>query len=544
MITISNDLQAALASDSVNKDVVISFPYESRADITNTHIVSESLVFQESICSEEKIKFGLAEASYLEFQCFDELDMTGSTIDVSIGVDNDDLTEYVPLGRFIVDQCSKDHVGARLMKVTAYTNQGEDIQLSPVERMKRGLTLYAQAEYRLFPEKFIYANVPNMDASGFTMTQVTSFEQGWSRDLMTMQGSDGGQTVYIYFRIKYKIYRLDANTARYLYWINGPMELPQGEAATIVDTLIEDSGCDQYYPFGPTLRNQLATLIDANIFKAGLVLRKYTNSTTTYAQFDEAYNPPTLRFIDPYSYYASADRTQIYNAGAFILVPVTASVYLNGGGHTGSYDYTDYNFTLYHTGTDYSTGYITLPRVKTKNISNKASYICKEDTDVTQLLTDYAEANGQFAKFGRTGAASLISLDNTSLHTYTKADIVQNTLLTNAVSGKIGKAVLSWNDGAEDNFTEVTVNADGVYTYDLSGNSLLSGLTTEAAVTTALNAFAAAVQDVEYVPLKVQLRGLPQVEAGDRVTIDGNETYVLSRRISGINSLRDEVTAQ
>jgi hypothetical protein len=72
MIEVPQEVQEILKSDSTHKEFVVHFPNGECPDITNGNIVSESVKFEESICSQQQFKYGLAEASALEFEFVDK----------------------------------------------------------------------------------------------------------------------------------------------------------------------------------------------------------------------------------------------------------------------------------------------------------------------------------------------------------------------------------------------------------------------------------------------------------------------------------------
>lgn len=72
MIEVPQEVQEILKSDSTHKEFIVHFPNGECPDITNENIVSESVKFEESICSQQQFKYGLAEASCLEFEFVDE----------------------------------------------------------------------------------------------------------------------------------------------------------------------------------------------------------------------------------------------------------------------------------------------------------------------------------------------------------------------------------------------------------------------------------------------------------------------------------------
>ena len=68
MLSVPIEVQNQLKQDGVHKEVVIHFPNGEYPDITNDDLISESVKFEESVCSQAQFKYGLAEASCLQFE--------------------------------------------------------------------------------------------------------------------------------------------------------------------------------------------------------------------------------------------------------------------------------------------------------------------------------------------------------------------------------------------------------------------------------------------------------------------------------------------
>lgn len=83
--------------------------------------------------------------------------------------------------------------------------------------------------------------------------------------------------------------------------------------------------------------------------------------------------------------------------------------------------------------------------------------------------------------------------------------------------------------------------------YIIQGNFLVYGKSSAELTTIATNVFNA-ISNITYVPVRLQCRGLPYIEPGDCIEIemqDGSyiKTLVLSRSLSGVQSLTDDITA-
>ena len=92
--------------------------------IDNNTLVSESVRFDERMCSGDIIKFGLCEGSSLEFQYFDHDNIRGRRLYSEIQVEYEDadheLQWYtIPMGFYEVDKCPMQF-STGIRKVTAY----------------------------------------------------------------------------------------------------------------------------------------------------------------------------------------------------------------------------------------------------------------------------------------------------------------------------------------------------------------------------------------------------------------------------------------
>lgn len=157
MLTIPESVKALYKTDGVRKNFRAHFPGGEMADITNANIVRESLHFTESLCSQNNFRFGLAEASVLEFETVGVENMYGMTIQASIEIDVSSLTAAqiadiqagtwdgelvdvsesdigygyyrIPLGVFRVEKCPRNHGAMTHRKVVAYS--ADQIQEDP-----------------------------------------------------------------------------------------------------------------------------------------------------------------------------------------------------------------------------------------------------------------------------------------------------------------------------------------------------------------------------------------------------------------------------
>lgn len=123
MLDIPNSIKDLFVTDCVRKNFRVEFLSIEHPDITNENIVDGSVVFDESLCQRNSLKFGLCEASTIQFETVGIGNIKNATIKCGIDVDVSSLAEipegaiqrddlnypsyYIPYGIFIVDSCLK-----------------------------------------------------------------------------------------------------------------------------------------------------------------------------------------------------------------------------------------------------------------------------------------------------------------------------------------------------------------------------------------------------------------------------------------------------
>ena len=224
MLNIPSEVKALFSSDKVHKNFHVHFPGGEASDLNNEDIVSESVSFTESLCSQQYFRFGLAEASQIEFIAVGIPNVRGAQIECAIEIDCTKLGDEwalehlpdntlpfldpqtcvydtklyyrVPYGRFVIDTCPRDHGAMWQRRVTAYTDSAKSKTLAaPYEELKTGMYAAASLAGALkngknsYPEKYdpylekwvlsnLYWNKPSLlvDA-GYTRSLVGDLEE-------------------------------------------------------------------------------------------------------------------------------------------------------------------------------------------------------------------------------------------------------------------------------------------------------------------------------------------------------------------------------
>ena len=92
--------------------------------LDNSRLVAESVKFDERMCSDTELKFGLCEGTSVEFQYFNYDNIRGKHINIELNVqyknENNTLAWHtIPMGQYDVDECSRQ-ASTGIIKAVAY----------------------------------------------------------------------------------------------------------------------------------------------------------------------------------------------------------------------------------------------------------------------------------------------------------------------------------------------------------------------------------------------------------------------------------------
>lgn len=204
MLNVPESVKALFKQDGIRKNFRVHFPGGELPDITNDNVVQESVRFTESLCSQDVLKFGLTEASVLEFETVGVANMYGMTIEAGIEIDLSSLSAAelaeieagswdgvyvsesdtdlgfpffrVPYGVFRVESCPRDHQAMAHRRVTAYGASPKTVRNNPFETAKQAaLNLppeYTPNMFNLTKEIMGYSMPATLN--GFTKTELST----------------------------------------------------------------------------------------------------------------------------------------------------------------------------------------------------------------------------------------------------------------------------------------------------------------------------------------------------------------------------------
>lgn len=186
MIDVPVNIRQLCEKDSCRKNFRVHFINGEHGDLTNDDILTESVVFTESICS-GSLKFGMCESSVLSFECALDENLKGAEISAQIEIDistesqsfineygqtSDDVDfPFYPItyGEFVIKDCKKTSDGRR--KVNAYTVLLGDEKITSTGTMsfyEYGLSEFETCKMHLMVDntdygfnvaRFMYSNI-------------------------------------------------------------------------------------------------------------------------------------------------------------------------------------------------------------------------------------------------------------------------------------------------------------------------------------------------------------------------------------------------
>lgn len=189
MINIPVEIKNLYASDSVRKNFRVRFPNGEHEDITNKNVITESVSYKESICSQDHLKFGLCESSGISFDVAEVGNIKGSTIICQLEIDCSSLStafinqycqrpadlDYpvyvIPYGKFLVTSCERDSSNMQLRTVQAYDSTWDDLKWAGSFEVLNWYTYRAAETINLTDIDFLNLLVPETCEQHMAMSE-------------------------------------------------------------------------------------------------------------------------------------------------------------------------------------------------------------------------------------------------------------------------------------------------------------------------------------------------------------------------------------
>lgn len=587
MLNIPNSIKTLFKTDGTRKNFRVQFPNGELPDITNENIVRESVHFTESICSQSTFRFGLAEASVIEFETVGIPNMYGYTISCSYEIDTSSLSASeissiqsdpgdgelvlasasdigygfyrVPLGVFRVEKCPRNHGAMTHRQVTGYTTTNhpgayaefENLRLSLGRKFDRCVTSSGALRYSMIA----YSN-PELIASELTPTAIPYSSMSGSEHVATSQliSWTVGDDVYaISVTATYKTHYL-WNSALSLFTFGfdpGGLDSlgvwEKAKAWAVQYGLTPALMTSNYLTIEQALVGNVGQVTGVPLIPRVSFLYSHTGSFTQDVSTRDA--TPLLGTINIAS--VPIDSETYRSVEFYIPKSVTLRVTKNGS-NVESYRTTattDPVLTQY-VGGSIGTLIEYQPSSVEKSPNGTIDWHYYIGVDFDAIFTGFQEVAGQFAKDNRNGGIEELTLSPSSPLSISPGDYDEVWWDEYDVS-PIGTVTVTYRNGEEGEATANVTLGAGASLYDMTDNEVLKNLSTADldSITTLLSGdFATNAQNVGFTPIEMTMQGWPWLEAGDALQITAEDgtvvnTYALRVEMSGIQHLMSDITA-
>lgn len=565
MLSIPDSIKALFRTDGIHKNFRVHFPNGEYPDITNENVVQESLKFTESLCSQDQFRFGLAEASVLEFETVGIGNMYGMTIEASIEIDTTSLSAAdisaiqagtwdgtlvlvgdsdigfgffrVPLGVFRVEDCPRNHGAMAHRQVTAYSyvETAADLLVSPYEdwNYNAAIASHWTKDYSS-ADDFINSNLAWSDPSildGYTRTLIPQPGATSNVDIISTPPS-GSPAKSAYVRVNYYALADGQQTQDTLYSVDDVALNTYADPDDVIaeiEAFFEGTYSDQQRE---KMRRTFVPQIVNNTFGyTGALARQFVLNKAApmiYASPTDPvliYIPMSVTLIKNIMTQETITLVPNYPVAAYTLSPFSASA-----------------LPISFSATGWRTIYLPQP-VKTDPTFVNA-------LDLSALISGETELEGKYARMDRAGGVTIDAL-NPSSPIAISADDYSEVWWDEYNVSPIGLVTVSFGSADGEQTVPISIG-DGLSAYEMTDNTLLKSLSSGDADTIAAvlsGDFATNAANVGFTPVDMTMRGLPWIEAGDALEItaeDGTvvDTYALRIEMSGIQHLTATVEAR
>lgn len=573
MLTVPAPIKALYKQDGVKKYVRVIFPNGELTTLTNTNIVAESLVYTESLCSQDVFRFGLAEASRIEFETVGVANMFGMQIRVELGIATASLSAadrtavinspgsgsyadgvyWLKLGTFRVTSCPRDKRAMTHRKVTAYTAWPDALsRMSVYERFKQEAQYQAHSsspKLQLNLTNFVFAatGIGKGGASpAWTSSQYVSTDNDTPDETVTetyyfqaIKRSDPSQTATWPITVSRSVYLLQQDAVYNTNNIGNTVAAPL--AAQIESVL--PAATWQLVPMPITGGPSFTTM---EPFLNWIAAHRLCYSYETHGTATEL--PMQLLPNDDGLFYPNGlARTPAFlYAGAATFSGTT----VQPGGVVGG------QVRIWAKSSSDTIDSVSVafdPTLKAKvSGKNVVSYL--DTVDALALIRGYYELQARFlrpqARDSYGNAQQVVQLSTASPEEVGPAQIDELWWDEYSVE-PIGTVLYSYPgaDGAE-NKTAYAFG-DGGSVYDMRDNAVLKALAnaSESAVNALLDAiFIPNAQAAAFSPVELDMVALPWLESGDALQLTTEDesqidTFALVQTMSGVQLLMDSITA-
>ena len=550
MLTIPATVKTVMQTDSTRKNFRVMFK-SPRNDLTLSDIVSGSVGFEESMCSQNTLKFGCVEGAVLKFETVGVPNIMGEQFTAGWEFDLSSLSAaqlsaialnpgdgvYVPLadsdlgfpyyrvpaGAFVVTSCPRNQESREHRQVTAESPS----VVSPFT-VAQLLSETHKETWTESPRQMAigilgYA-IPNIDTQlGLTATvskDWTTIKSNLTTFTRTYLGSAGTLTI----------------TGRRTYSGLGAQYLTRGSL-----NLIETSGD---WPNEEFYLKFISDMKDAGFTPTGQTQEAFFRTVKAY--FMTHYQPALAmgksasvypakeRYIlDPWGTGSSLDFYDTY-----VVSEVSYSLVKNGNtlksGSQG--DVNNQSMTISTlTDPNPTTALFTISATSViQDPDDTPTYGHVDAFDPISIVEGWAEINGWFVSAGRDGNWRLIEgFTGTSL----TLDEISSAWWDDYDISEIKKVRYPYTDDIGTNADDYAISSFSMFDdygiYDITSNSVLTSIEngTRSLVLSMLQTyFIPNLANLVFTPATIEAKNRPDIEAGDKITVNSTFTTLMTRQ--------------
>ena len=602
MLTVPAAVKGLFQTDGTRKNFRVHFPNGELSDITNENIVYESVSFTESVCSQTPFKFGLCEASMVEFETVGISNMMGMVIECGIEVDTSSLSAaqisaieanpgdgtlvksadsdigygfyHIPYGRFQVTACPRDHQAMTHRKVTAY---GELNPYNPFETAKENTYVpekdYKPNAYLLALEMLGWQNKAGILAQGFTEQAATEWRPQNGQiyitlnKYVTLKDSGGNDLTFsTHISFYYGAYQatptLDPVTDMDMLYAADLHGVDYGKTITDAATALSGTTIDlaqSGYSSWEDLAEDIFyhDLVGTPYLQPGIV---YELVTTASSNVPEGTFCPITGDNDAIYPYVGATKdknNKLITQARFFMPSQFTIIDTTGGAYDQIYDrsITHASISVYIPNSAVSVLTLSVGETAnqklTKSGTTYTAYAHGGNFDPQKIPEGLLEMRGMFARLDRTGKLEMFSLNPSVYHSVVPGDYSECWWDEYDVA-PIGTVLVSFLNGEEgETESEISIGT-GRSVYDMTDNAVLKSLAAANAGTISVylgREFKQNARNTGFTPTELSMQAWPWMEAGDalRVTTEDNQTvktFALQVDTTGIQDLQAGIVSQ
>ena len=575
MLNIPSTVEALFKRDGVRKNFRVHFPNGELNDLTNVNIIQESVKFTESLCSQDVLKFGLTEASVIEFETVGVSNIYGFEIECGIEIDLSSLSAAqladiasgtwdgvytpssssdigyayfrVPYGVFRVESCPRDHQAMSHRKVQAYSRTiDKNKNFQAQTELMNLLTRYDV--YNMHPKDIF--SVCSNSFDGYTESSVSFSSRAIPYPITLYQWLNVEGT----YRVELQV--LETSSLREATFDN----VTDGLLAVYFS---EDDLHDYIDPFFQTLKNIYDPLSNNHSPMNGGISFLYPHLTFGFWQTISGSNVRSLdsaeaAVLQMHDGVVVAPFGRTFQKASASLYP-TAVLYAFTGTlrlRVATYE----NATMKYFD-DYSFNIGSVSAKKWTNDADDGVWLQLNTTlqsyyynttyfksfanavSLAGVIQGYCELLAQFVAQDRFGSFKMVRLDNSSPESvppgqYSEFWWDEYTVLP------IGSVQYSFAESGDEGVYTYNFGS-GASVYDMTDNEVLKNMKNASvtAINTFLkNNFVPHLAPVAFTPIDMAMKGLPYLEAGDYLAVtaeDGTTAYSFDMRqeIDGLQVL-------